>query len=262
MTTVSYRALTKQSIKEQLLNNLWTILGVVMVAPILALLQWLLGNSINFEVNGFTFLDGITRGTVPWIPAGSIVVGAIVAFSAWIISITNAATARTYLGAGMSRRAIFLMNLWVWLASALFMALLAALAMLGHFISTGDFSGDLSIDLTAAEGVNRTFEATPGILWFAPAVMFLAMVYAHAAGYFVSMLFVRLPWWIPVCVATFLVIVLPLIFGVDGDLFAWWYNRFLEFSNPMLTFTAQTLFDSVIFVGLSWLMLRRLPIRR
>ena len=260
MNSVSYRTLTKHAVKEQLLNNLWTIVGVLAIAPIIGLVQWILGDSVIFEINGFRILDEIAKGTLPAIPVAGAAIGAITAFAAWIISIINAATARTYLGAGMSRGAIFRMNLVVWLASALFMALLATLAMFGHFIATGDFSGDLIVTLPAQIGA--AFEAMPGILWFAPAIVFLVMLYAHAAGYFVSIIFVRLPWWIPVGALITVVIAVPLLFGVDDPFLLWWSGSFLKFSDPMASFAAQTVFDTAIFVALSWLALRRLPLRR
>ena len=257
IATATYRTLTGRAVKEQLLNNLWTIVGVALVIPIVIALRWLTRGWVRFEINGFEILPQTIDTSLPWIPAAIVVVGAVVASAAGIVSIVNAATARTYLGAGMSRGSIFRVNLWAWLASALSMALLVALAVVGHSIATGDFSGNLPGDLAQRLGLDVAFEPMDGILWFAPLLMFLVMGYAHAAGYVVSMLFVRLPWWIPVGFAAILLVVLPLLTGFDG-----WFDRFLTLSDPILSFAVQCLFDTAVFIGISWLLLRRLPIRR
>ena len=257
MIATTHRAVTRRAIKEQLLNNLWTIVGVALVIPLTIALRWITKGWVRFEVNGFEVFPKVFVENLPWIPTGTVVVATVVAFAAGIVSIVNAATARAYLGAGMSRGSIFRVNLWTWLASALSMALLVALAMVVHSIATGDFSGNLEGDLAQRVGLDVAFEPMDGILWFAPLLMFLVMVYAHAAGYFVSMLFVRLPWWIPVGLAAIALVVLPLLTGFDGRL-----GHFLTLSDPILSFAIQCLFDTAVFVGISWLLLRRLPIRR
>lgn len=257
-TSISYRKVTFSAIKEQLLSNALAIVITLSVYPVLLLLRWLLGAKILVEVNGFEILNSIVAGEFVWIAPTGLIVIMMTAFVAWITSIVNAATARTYLGAGMSRRAILAMNMKVWLASAVSMALVATMALLAHFIVIGDFSGDVVV--TLPEGLGFSVNMPAGILWWAPLATFLLMIYAHCAGYFISLLFVRLPWWIPAGILFILLVLAPTLFGFGIDVFDW--KNFLVFSHPMATFTAQTSVEIVIFTVLNWLLIRRLPIRR
>ncbi len=258
MTSVSYRKVTFSAIKEQVLGNFWAILITLSVYPVLLLLRWLLGANFIFEVNGFDILDKIVAGEFVWIAPTGLIVILMTAFVAWITSIVHAATARTYLGAGMSRHAILTMNMKVWLASALSMTLVATVALLAHFIIIGNFSGDVVVSLP--EGWDFSVNMPAGILWWAPLATFLLMLYAHSTGYFISLLFVRLPWWIPAGILFVLLVLAPILLGFGIDVFDW--NDFLVFSHPMATFGAQTSLEIVIFTALNWLLIRRLPIRR
>lgn len=260
MNTISHRTMTKLAIKNQLLTNLWTILTVIVVVPLLSLIQGILNASFRIEINGVQIIDEAFNGTLPWLPAGALAIGIIVAFVAFIVSITSAATARTYLGAGMSRRSIFRMNLCVWLASALSMALFTCLALIAYFAVTGDFSGNINLDLP--ENISAPFGTPTGTLWFTPLVVFFIMLYAHATGYFFSMLFVRLPWWIPVAVLVVATIVNSWLDNIDGIFPIGWEGSFLSFSNFMVTLFAQLLFWITVYTAASWLLLRRLPLRR
>ena len=257
-TSVSYRKITLSAVKEQLLGNFWAIVITLSVGPILMFIQWLIGARMNFSINGFDILDNIIAGEFTWIAPTGLVVILMTAFVAWIASIVNAATARTYLGAGMSRRAILAMNMKVWLASALSMTVVATVALLAHFIAIGDFSGNIAVRLP--EDFTLPFDIPAGILWWAPLATFLLMFYAHSAGYFVALLFVRLPWWIPAGILFILLVLAPTLLGFGIDVFDW--NDFLVFSHPMATFAAQTTVEIIIFTVLNWLLIRRLPIRR
>lgn len=165
-TSVSYRKITLSAVKEQLLGNFWAIVITLSVGPILMFVQWLIGARMNFSINGFDILDNIIAGEFTWIAPTGLVVILMTAFVAWIASIVNAATARTYLGAGMSRRAILAMNMKVWLASALSMTVVATVALLAHFIAIGDFSGNIAVRLP--EDFTLPFDIPAGILWWAP----------------------------------------------------------------------------------------------
>ncbi|MFT3944948.1 MAG: hypothetical protein QM705_14150 [Ancrocorticia sp.] len=257
-TSVSYRKVTRSAIKEQLLSNVWSIVITLSVYPILLLLRWLLGTNFIFEVNGSDILDKISAGQFVWIAPVGFVVIFITAFVAWITSIVSGATARTYLGAGMSRRAILTMNMKVWLASAAFMTLVATVALLAHFIIIGDFSGNVAPQIP--EGIDIPFTFPGTVLWWAPLATFLLMLYAHSAGYFIALVFVRLPWWIPVGIFVIIAVIGPALFGFGINVFDW--KDFLVFSHPMATFVAQTSLEIVILTALNWLLISRLPIRR
>ncbi len=258
MTSVSYRKVTLSAIKDQLLSNALAIVITLSVYPFLRLLRWLLGANFIFDVEGFDILAPLATGRFTWIAPVGLIVIVMTAFVAWITSIVHAATARTYLGAGMSRRAILTMNIKVWLASALSMTLVATMTLLAHFIVIGDFSGDFIVSLPAEWDFSVNMPA--GILWWAPLATFLLMLYAHCKGYFMSMVFVRFPWWIPVGILVLIAVVGPTLFGFGINVFDW--NNFLVFSHPMATFGAQTSLEIVIFTALSWLLICRLPIRR
>ncbi len=257
-TSVSYRKVTRSAIKEQLLGNALAIVITLSVYPALMLVQWLVGARMDFSINGFHILDSIATGKFVWIAPLGLVVIIMTAFVAWIASIVNGATARAYLGAGMSRRAILTMNIKVWLASALSMTLVATVALFAHFALIGDFSGNLDVRLP--ENITLPIDVPSGILWWAPLATFLLMLYSHCAGYFVAMVFVRLPWWIPVGVMVITSFLIPTLYGFDINVFGW--NDFLVFPHPMATFGAEMTIDIIIFTVLNWLLIRRLPIRR
>lgn len=257
-TSVSYRKITLAAIKEQLLGNLWSIVITLAVGPVLLLVQWVVGARMEFSINGFDILNNLIAGKFIWIAPTGFVVIVMTAFVAWIASIVNGATARTYLGAGMSRRAILTMNMKVWLASALSMTVVAAVALLTYFIAIGDFSGDVAVKLP--EHLVLPFDIPGGILWWAPLATFLLMIQAHCAGYFVALVFVRLPWWIPVGVMVISSMLAPALFGFEINIFDW--NNVLEFSHPMATLGAHATVNIILFGALNWLLIRRLPIRR
>ncbi|MGO1591085.1 MAG: hypothetical protein ACTHW1_07170 [Ancrocorticia sp.] len=258
--------LTKRHVKDHLSTNLWTV-GTMAVLSLLSLIVLaIFGNRVQFSLFGVDYLGfsfelnqagaepsqwADVSGATKLITIAAVAVG-VVMMVCYITSITYAATARTYLGAGVARRTYMKSQLAAWAASALSVAIACLLVAVIAGFAQSDFSGTVAIN---------EYELS-GLLWYAPLAALVGTFLAHAAGFLTGIVFVRLPWFAGVG-AILAFVILDSV--TDGGISSW--GGFLDWSATgggaqLLKHVVAGTVQSVAAVGISWALLRHLAIRR
>ena len=246
--------LPQRLIKDHLINVFWTLVAVLVFAGL-----GLLGNAVFPErILIDIVIDGIDlaaqarqSGIATFLAIAAITVVALLLVS-YVTGIIYAATTRTYLGAGVARRSYIKSLLAAWGASAIAVAVGCVLVAVVAGAIQSDFSGTVPIN---GHDVN-------GLLWYVPMAALVGVFLSHSAGFLTGMVFVRFPWWIGVAVIVALSYLDTLTHGTISS-----WAGLLDWADngggvQLLKHAAAGIAETVIVVGASWAMLRRLSIRR
>lgn len=218
--------------------------------------RWLPETDVHIDGHAFS-IDSLPEAvtsngrTVAILFVGVIATGALI-LTACVHGCLGAATVRTYLGAGLTRREFFGMHIRASLSNTAAVASFGLAAVLLQAAVAGDASGRLTLTHTEQT-------ASSWILLLAAITSSLG---AYWLGFTVVSLFVRFPWYIPAAG----LLALSMVEGLVRLFRYGAYDATKPFaSNSMRMIAldgAEALAWTAAGVVVSWLLIRRLPIRR
>lgn len=204
-------SIVQRLVRTRIRDNALTLILSIVIPAIVAGIAYLVVVIRGIDSTDFSFVLSphieVNGGDATWLVA-FLVLGMVIAIVSFITGIVDAATTRTYLGSGMTRKSSFATFTTIWILNAVFLALLTL--VIGVVVMTvyGDFSGNLVVsslaDPTAdtsiigLEAGDFTGTILQHALWLAPLLAFLVSLTVTWVGYGSSILFVRFTWWIPV----------------------------------------------------------------
>ncbi|MGO3083736.1 hypothetical protein [Ancrocorticia populi] len=246
--------MTKRLIKEHLINNVWTVGTIVGFSLIFLLLRAVLGDRFILDLviaDRDIIKVAESSAFLTFIGICAVVLVTLL-FVSYVTGIVYAATTRTYLGAGVARRSYLKSLLAAWGTSAVSVALGSVLVAVIAGIWKSDFSGTLTVaDYTVQ-----------GLLWYVPIAGLAAVFLANAVGFLTGLVFVRFPWWIGVGAILLYVLIDS---WTNGWISSW--GGFLDWhvgtgGSQLWKHVLAGGVQSVVVIGISWALLRRLSIRR
>jgi membrane protein len=218
--------------------------------------RWLPETDVHIDGHAFS-IDSLPEAvtsngrTIAILFVGVIATGALI-LTACVHGCLGAATVRTYLGAGLTRREFFGMHIRASLSNTAAVASFGLAVILLQAAVAGDASGRLTLTHTEQT-------ASSWILLLAAITSSLG---AYWLGFTVASLFVRFPWYIPAAG----LLALSMVEGLVRLFRYGAYDATKPFaSNSMRMIAldgAEALAWTAAGVVVSWLLIRRLPIRR